>query len=118
MINLKTLKDAQAQEVFDQVVNHLLEQNQRSIFESSCVYFGPGGIKCAAGCLISDDEYVKDMEGNNWSEMIGKGYAPLTHGGLIKALQVVHDSYNPVEWKHQLDLVATTFDLDNKAVHK
>ena len=66
MITLKTLGKATAQEVFDQVATHLLTQNERSLDGASCSYRNCDGLKCAAGCLISDDEYDNQMEGIDW----------------------------------------------------
>jgi hypothetical protein len=76
MITLKTLKNSTDQEVFDQVANHLLTQNKRSVSATDntlCVYRSPDGLKCAAGCLIADDEYDPRMEGSNWKEMYERG---------------------------------------------
>lgn len=34
-------------------------------------------LKCAAGCLIGDDEYNKDiLEGYNWDSLSSIGYVP------------------------------------------
>ncbi|MDO5609506.1 MAG: hypothetical protein Q4G62_01760, partial [Pseudomonadota bacterium] len=61
MITLKTLSSASAQAAADQIVQHLLTQNERSILDFAdpglCAYRGMRGLKCAAGCLIADDEY-------------------------------------------------------------
>ncbi len=54
-ITLATLPEATAQEVYSQVRKHLLTQKMKSIEEGKgCVYRGPDGLMCAAGCLISD----------------------------------------------------------------
>ena len=68
-ITLKTLGQATAQEVFDQVSSHLLTQMKKSINPknpSLCVYHADSGLKCAAGCLISDDEYTPRMAALGW----------------------------------------------------
>ena len=72
MITLKTLPQATAQEVFDQVAKHLLTQMKKSVAKRAaesasdskdyCMYRGFDGTKCAAGCLISDDEYKPEFE--------------------------------------------------------
>ena len=56
------------QEIFDKVAKHLLTQ-PRSFVNSDvvkgkirCLYRGPNGTKCAAGCLIPDDEYNESFE--------------------------------------------------------
>ena len=97
-ITLATLKDATAQQVFDQVVAHMIKQGERSIQNGSmCLYRGPNGLKCAAGCLIADDEYEEyfdkgaDSGGGNWSSMILNNSAPDYHASLIFQLQRAHD---------------------------
>ena len=67
-ITLKTLEQATAQEVFDQVAEHMLTQYELSMLNDTCVYRGYSGLKCAAGCLIGDDEYNNElMEGFTWT---------------------------------------------------
>jgi len=117
MITLKTLKDATAQEVFNQVTTHLLNQNCRSVNKvgydgvESCMYHGNGGLKCAAGCLIGDDEYRKDMEGYDWPELVDKGRVPAYHLGLITKLQKVHDGLTPNMWVENLKNTAKEYGL-------
>lgn len=115
MITLKTLKDATAQEVFDQVANHLLTQNAKSMEKDSynslrCKYRS-GDRKCAAGCLIGDDEYRIYMEYRRWSDLAGNGVVPDSHTGLISALQRVHDNYEVKSWPSALKHVAYQFRL-------
>ena len=97
MITLKTLEQASAQEVFDQVVNHLLQQGKKSQNETSggdvlCAYRGFNGLKCAAGCLIADDEYKEWFEQRGWRDLVRDEFVPETHGMLIQELQGVHDN--------------------------
>ena len=112
MITLKTLAQATAQEVFDQVAKHLLAQMQVSKKEDSrnlCAYRGAGGLKCAAGCLIADDEYSESMDiphSFSWDEMIAEEIAPSTHADLISELQQIHDNHPPDSWKNHLKLFA------------
>lgn len=57
-------------ETFDRVHDHLMEQGRRSVkdaYPSLCVYRlnqpeGPP-LRCAVGCLISDEAYDPEMEG-------------------------------------------------------
>lgn len=105
MITLKTLPQATAQEVFDQVAIHLLKQNQRAYrpADGSCMYRTPSGLKCAAGCLISDDEYTPEFEDNNWVDLAtAQRIVPDSHLDLIRALQCVHDNYDPNVWQEKL----------------
>ena len=109
MITLKTLPTATAQEVFDHIANHLLTQNQRSLNPDSpfsCVYRSPQGLKCAAGCLIADDEYKPEMETYRWHCLIEDGLVPVEHSGLICDLQDIHD-FDLVEyWPSKLLRIA------------
>lgn len=103
-ITLATLKDATAQQVFDQVVAHMIKQGERSIhLGSMCLYRSPTGLKCAAGCLIADDEYQDyfddgcDKGGGNWSNMVFNQSAPDHHKNLIITLQSAHDHNGKIE---------------------
>ena len=53
------------QETFDKVVRALRAQGKKSIHApnlTSCAYRGYDGCKCAAGHLISDEDYREEME--------------------------------------------------------
>lgn len=97
MITLKTLPQATAQDVFDQVINHLAQQKERSTEENglSCLYRHekPDGtiLKCAAGCLISDDEYDSYFEKKRWLNLVKIKMMPEEHQLLIDDLQKAHD---------------------------
>lgn len=121
-ITLATLPQATAQEVFDQVARHLLQQGKKSGHAISggplafyCSY-REGNLKCAAGCLIGDEEYSMDMENSVWSTLVIEGRVPDTHARLIGRLQVVHDQHNPDQWQRGLRAVAREFDLDESVV--
>mgnify|MGYP003406154580 CR=1 FL=1 len=114
MITLKTLSQATAQEVFDQVARHLLTQGKKSISENNqyCMYRGFNGTKCAAGCLIADDEYRSEFEIKTWAELVMGGYVvSKNHYVLIMKLQSVHDEYNIEDWKSILNRLAEESDL-------
>ena len=97
-ITLKTLPEATNQQVFDQVATHLLTQGIQSKYGGNCVYRTPAGLKCAAGCLIGDDEYVPAMDNSvdtSWDGMISLELVPDDHYELIASLQKIHDHYMP-----------------------
>jgi hypothetical protein len=51
------------QEIFDYVIQRLLEQGKRSMTgEEGCKYRGDGGTRCALGWLIPDDRYHAEMD--------------------------------------------------------
>lgn len=107
-ITLANLADATAQEVFDQVATHLLIQNEKAINrEGRCRYrFGKQKLKCAAGCLISDDEYKESFECHSWQRLIFINNITDRHAHLIGKLQNIHDSYVPDDWRGELILLA------------
>jgi len=99
-ITLKTLKFADAEDVFFFIVRHLANQNARSTFHGhGCVYRNPEGLKCAAGCLIADDEYSKEFENKTWKALRDAGEVPIEHADLINSCQTVHDNFDPEEWE-------------------
>lgn len=126
MITLKTLPQATAQEVFDQVANHLLTQNTHSkqVDGPMCLYRSKSEkdgstLKCAAGCLIADDEYLTIFEAVNWSDVVKDNpkIVPDTHSDLIRSLQIVHDSHVPSRWKNRLKLVADCYKLNTDVLN-
>lgn len=111
-ITLATLPQASEQEVFDQVARHLLTQGKQSIDsdEVRCMYRS-GSLKCAAGCLIGDDEYQPEMEGWDWSALVSKGKAPGTNLTLIIDLQCLHDRVGGGRWCDELRYLAESNSL-------
>lgn len=58
------------QEIFERAIDHLLAQKQKSVqgkeeqpAEMICRYRTSEGLKCAVGCLISDELYDAHIEG-------------------------------------------------------
>lgn len=75
--SLKNFHLATKQEISDQICEHLMIQQQKSVTVSPqrCVYRLDSSdsdhiIKCAAGCLISDTEYSIDMENENFVSLL------------------------------------------------
>lgn len=113
-INLKNLHEATAQEVFNQVSSHLITQNAKSlgIGENYCKYKSKDGLKCAAGCLIDDDEYNPDFEGKDWIELKTQFSISSDHNYLIQDLQDIHDSFGPKDWRDELIKLAKRRNLN------
>jgi hypothetical protein len=108
-ITLKNLHLFSAQEVADQITNHLLTQMKVSYKNNSkndCAYkiIDENGntLKCAAGCLIADDEYQTDFEGNSWYSIIEYFNISSNHQDLIRDFQTIHDSEEPSNWKKSI----------------
>lgn len=106
-ITLKTLPQATEQEVFDQVAAHLLTQRQKSqISSGDCAYLAPNGLKCAAGCLIGEEEYDPGFETWGWHSLVKKGLVPNEHKWFILDLQALHDSCPVENWEVELAVFA------------
>lgn len=133
-VTLATLPLATSQQVFDQVAVHLLLQRQRSLAsQDMCAYRGEDGLKCAAGCLIGDDEYQSwmddcveltaslhdsgELDSNEliwttaWGVLVGRGLVPAAHADLILRLQRVHDHMSVNSWRIELEHLANEFEL-------
>lgn len=66
-----------------------------------------GNSKCAAGCLIGDDEYNEAlMEHRDWRSLLSRKLVPRTHFDLILELQQIHDHCLPPTWREQLKCLA------------
>lgn len=111
-ISLKNLAEHTEQEVFDQVARHLLEQGCRSIEDGLCAYRTRWGHKCAAGCLIADDEYNPEYNYMAWMSMVARGLAPDVHLDLIQRLQNIHDERPHGRWYAELQDLADDLGLN------
>ena len=119
-ITLANLAEATPQQVFDQVVKHMLTQNKKSSSEDGgCFYRGAENTMCAAGCLIADSEYVEKMDsmttGTSWGDLIHNNLAPPEHSEFIKWLQHIHDDYEPEKWREALQETANNRNLEFNA---
>lgn len=115
------------QETFDTVVSFLIAQGKPAKGRDGCMYRGPDGTKCAAGCLIPDEMYSEDMEGGgigirlvnypkplpySWewrSKMVSSVLANCGHDlELVNDLQYAHDDSTLIGWP-RLSTSADTF---------
>lgn len=119
MITLKTLPEAPLQDIFDQVVTHLLTQNEKCADGRQC-YYRYDNLKCAAGCLIADDEYQKNFERRRWGniEEICNLNLSEEKTALIEALQNVHDGSEAIDWFGDLMDVAKEFQLNYDILYR
>jgi hypothetical protein len=104
------------QAAFEKVVRHLLQQAEVCIDGGTCLYRGPRGLMCAVGCLIADCEYNPewDLRGVGVTDLRRQFDPPSLRGidgRLLSALQRVHDSDEPAEWRESLADVADGFGL-------
>ena len=115
------------QEIFDQSASHLLAQMAVSMNKDTCAYRGESGLMCAVGCLISDEHYDPNIEGDAISSYwVHDDNAPLKRvliasginiddpfiRKLLRKLQTVHDDTPPEHWRDNLWLVAVGFGLN------
>jgi hypothetical protein len=117
------------QKIFDYAYFFLLDQGGQSMRKSKnsgasvCAYRGNEGRKCGAGCLLTDEEYNKNMEGLGWHGYSIDKYIPnrLTpFGRIISRIQKIHDywaqSANASDWsnhiKKEFGIAAKDFSLD------
>lgn len=92
-----------AQEIFDTVASHLLQQGRKAVSVlGSCRYriTAPADVvlKCAIGCLIPDELYNPEMEGPGVSNLaVAKDYtwlAPVDVALLLGGRVAPHASRN------------------------
>ena len=116
MITLKTLPQATAQEVFDQITQHLIRQGRAAKSSTGACRYRvevQGEIlKCAAGCLIADGEYNRLFESVAWDDLVNDGKVPGSHYKLIRRLQQVHDGESFEDWPHHFEAIADAYNLN------
>ncbi len=109
-------RDMTSQELFTTIVTHLRQQGAKSLYEDadgdmSCAYRGDTGLKCAAGCLIPDNEYDSGDEGNTWWAIpFFKGFSAGA-GHVIGRMQKLHDRDSPATWEERYEEAAEELNL-------
>jgi hypothetical protein len=116
--NLKVKSLADRSDIFNYVIDHLRKQGKRSIFinyegEDRCAYRGENGAMCAAGCLITDDEYSPSFENNSINTLVKQNLLTPdlkkrfeTNERMISDLQSLHD--------HRLSYIDGKFSVTTK----
>lgn len=102
------------QQTFDIVSRHLIRQNAKSRDgKGDCLYRDSNGNRCAAGCLIPDDRYSANLDGNTvYASKIEYLFVDLGHDiDILKDLQEIHDSYDVEKWREELRLCAISHNL-------
>lgn len=93
-------------QIYDTVRSHLLLQMKQSIDAAGIyMYRGDNGMKCAIGCLIPDQIYVADMEGDIDQMLTLWPDHPFHDGDVafMEDLQYIHDTIDPEFWELHLD---------------
>lgn len=122
-ITLKTLNDHTLLEIFNEVREHLLFQNAKSLAgvnDLLCVYKNPEGLNCAVGCLIPDEDYVLEMDRGTYAfleKFIGTYYPYIDLKGdrfrLLQNLQTIHDQSSVEEWETELNTLKEHLNICN-----
>lgn len=126
------------QEIFNASAKHLLTQMERSLDPEGeyCRYRykkeDGKTLMCALGVLIPDNKYSPDIEGAIPQYFDGKDKPPYpsSSGALLmkifqeidlptdskgimflRDLQIIHDEYQPVDWKYHLRMLADKYGL-------
>lgn len=125
------------QKAFDHVAAHIAQQGERSttFFKGdsapTCAYRGENGLMCAAGCLISDENYTEGFECRSlgeggvrrldadaiWDAIVRSTGLDADAWTLVYSLQAVHDGGGPYTWKHDLWSLAERFGLSMTEVN-
>lgn len=115
------------QQIFQIVSDGLLAQGAMSTREiishgkrsvRMLAYRGDHGRKCAAGFLIPDILYKKEMEGHLFADRefdavrIFRGISMADSTDFITHLQWVHDSCEPNLWREELAALGKRFSLE------
>lgn len=108
------------QELFTQIATHLLTQNvQSKSTHGGCVYRGPGGLKCAVGCVLTNDEYLPSMDSphseTGVASLIRRGVLPqrlIPFASMLESLQFIHDDLRPQDWPKELAEYAQRHNLE------
>ncbi|WP_323016438.1 hypothetical protein [Castellaniella sp.] len=115
-----------SQEIFNRVLTHLRKQGRVSMKFTpghgiTCAYRGYAGSMCAVGCLISDEAYDPDFEGESVNGERVEAALKASIGrvterqfDLLLRLQTAHDDYiakGMGEWEKQMQQIANQFNL-------
>lgn len=112
-----------AQQIFNKVATHLLNQNEISRDENTCMYRGPNGLKCAVGALIADKHYDPAFERGSVDDI--RVLRALERSGVeindfttrvLDRLQAVHDCYEPKAWPERLIKTGEYYNLDTSII--
>jgi hypothetical protein len=83
------------QKAFDTVVEQLVKQGKPSYSNNECFYRSTRGLKCAAGCLISDNINVTKFNSISWLNACKKepSLNNIASANFVIQLQTAHDDH-------------------------
>ena len=88
--------------------------------DGDCLYRTKGGLQCAVGCLIDDDNYSPQLEGHGFGSSdvnlavrnSNKGIRLNTETkAMLIRLQTLHDDNKPSNWPEKLGSIARDYNL-------
>lgn len=107
------------QKAYEKIRAHLIEQGKPAMnpMTGGCFYRAEGGLKCAVGCLISDDAYEPSLEDctplmDNVTYALKQSGWDFTLGELqfLRAMQEQHDA-----WRGMTGLNDVIYGIDQLA---
>jgi hypothetical protein len=111
------------QDAYDKVLKAIRKQKyiQSNDSKGVCAYRGPDGLRCAAGHLIPNSLYRKEIEGKNIGSLKGiytkiAKYFENVEGYLLTDLQMAHDfrlssEGNSLGWETKMKQIAKDYNL-------
>ena len=112
-------------QIHAKVTKHLLNQGEKSqeggvAPHNTCVYRSSEGLSCAVGCLIPDDKYNVNLEGQSAYDddvmealvsVIGvHPYSVDRKAKMLGRMQYIHDLTDPSTWEEELDALKVEFE--------
>ncbi len=107
--------------LFCHIADAMLRQGRQSVDDNGmCVYRGPGGLRCAVGHLIADEEYSLAMEGLSVEALAKRSLPPkrlMPYESMLCRLQNIHDLYDVDTFGWMLEKLAFELGIDYNQHH-
>jgi len=88
--------------ISETIRDHLIKQNAQAIDNGLCCYRTDSGLKCAVGCLITDEHYSSNME-----------HRPAKDGRVVRA---IIESLG-IEWNYKVEGLLTAWQAYHDGVY-
>jgi hypothetical protein len=106
-------KKSALQDAFDKIWNWFIKgQNPKCVDGAGdCLYRGAGGMRCAAGVLIADEDYKAEFEGMQVQMIIWQVPSLQPYSGLDTELLVLQEMHDNAPEDHKMFLTDMTDHL-------